>query len=177
MAEGAKEATMTQGQALLPEFDQEMAVTRRCLQAVPDDLQWRPHPTAMSTLELAGFLALLPSWLTITIGKDELDLEPAEGQPPMPDLKKPADIVAFFDANVVAARAALASVPDAAMAAPWKLLRAGKTLATWPRGVVVRSFCLSHLVHHRGQLTVYLRMSGARVPAIYGPSADENPWG
>ncbi|MET0551521.1 MAG: DinB family protein [Vicinamibacteria bacterium] len=168
---------MTQGQALLPEFDQEIAVTRKCLQAVPDDLQWRPHPTAMSYLELAGFLALLPSWITITIRQDSLDLAPAEGQPPMPDLRKPADIVAFFDTNAATARAALAAVPDEAMAAPWTLLRGGKTIATWPRAFVLRSSCLSHLVHHRGQLTVYLRMSGAKVPALYGPSGDENPWG
>ena len=168
---------MTQGQALLPEFDQEMGVTRKCLEAVPDDLQWRPHPTAMTYLELAGFLALLPSWITITVEKDELDLAPPEGQPPMPDLKKPADVVAFFDANAAAARRALAAVSDEAMAAPWKLLRAGQTIATWPRAVVLRSSCLSHLVHHRGQLTVYLRMSGARVPSLYGPSGDENPWG
>jgi uncharacterized damage-inducible protein DinB len=168
---------MTQGQALVPEFDQEIAATRRCLQAVPDDLQWRPHPTAMSYLELAGFLAVLPSWITITIEKDELDLAPPGGQPPLPDLRKPEDIVAFFDANVAAARAALASVPDAAMAAPWRLLRAGRTIATWPRAVVLRTSCLNHLVHHRGQLTVYLRMSGARIPALYGPSGDENPWG
>ena len=107
----------------------------------------------------------------------ELDLEPAGGQPAMPDLKKPADLVAFFDANVAAARAALAAVPDAAMTAPWKLLRAGRTIATWPRAVVLRTSCLNHLVHHRGQLTVYLRMSGAKVPSLYGPSADENPWG
>ena len=168
---------MTRGQELVPEFDQEMAVTRKCLQVVPDDLQWRPHPTAMTYLELAGFLALLPSWITITVEKDELDLAPPEGQPPMPDLKKPADIVAFFDANVAAARTALAAVSDAAMAAPWKLLRAGQTIATWPRAFVLRNSCLSHLVHHRGQLTVYLRMSGVKIPSLYGPSGDENPWG
>jgi uncharacterized damage-inducible protein DinB len=168
---------MTQGQALVPEFDQEMAVTRRCLQVVPDDLQWRPHPTSMSYAELAGFLAIMPSWLTITLEKDALDLEPAQGQPPLPDLSTPAAIVAAFDANVAAARAALAAVTDEAMAAPWTLLRAGTKILTMPRGVVVRSFCLNHLVHHRGQLTVYLRMSGARIPSLYGPSADDGSWG
>src|SRR5688572_21617148 len=174
---GAREdAAMTQGQSLLSELDQEIAWTRRCLELVPDDLEWRPHPTAMTYRQLAGFIAVLPSWITITVEQDELDLAPPGGQEP-PLLKTPADIVALFDRNAGPARAALATVSDAAMAAPWKLLRAGKELATWPRGVVVRSSCLNHLVHHRGQLTVYLRMSGVKVPATYGPSADENPWG
>jgi uncharacterized damage-inducible protein DinB len=167
--------TMALSAALLPEFDQEMANTRKTLERVPDGkFSWKPHEKSSGMGPLAGHLANIPSWLTFTIKEDSLDLAPGGKQmepPPVPKNNK--ELLAAFDKNVKEGRAALAAVSDAELMKPWSLLNRGKTLMTLPKVAVVRSFVMNHLIHHRAQLGVYLRLNNVPVPAIYGPSADE----
>jgi len=161
--------------ALLPEFDMEMANTRKVLERVPDDkLAWRPHPKSFTMGALATHLAQLPGWMVETFNRNELDLEP-EGKPyePPKEAQSREELLSRFDASVKAGRAALAGATDAAMFQNWSLLKAGQTLMTMPRAAVARGFVLSHTIHHRAQLGVYLRLNDVPVPAIYGPSADE----
>jgi uncharacterized damage-inducible protein DinB len=168
---------MALSESMLPEFDREMALTRKCLERVPDErLEWRPHPKSMSLAQLAGFLAILPSWTAVTIAQDSLDVEPPGGPqaPPLPTSTK--QILEMFDVNVGSARGSLQAAEDGRLLAPWTLLKAGQKLLTMPRVTVLRAFVLNHLVHHRGQLTVYLRLCEAPVPSLYGPTADDPSW-
>lgn len=164
--------------ALLPEFDQEMANTRKVLERVPDDrLDWRPHPKSWTMGALATHVATLPSWTVMTFQHDELDMAPdGKPLPPPEQAKSTQELLARFDAAVTTARAVLAAASDTAMFQNWSLLSAGKKLMTLPRAAVMRSFILNHSIHHRAQLGVYLRLNDIPVPAIYGPSADEAPF-
>lgn len=158
--------------ALLPEFDHEMATTRTVLERVPEEqLDWTPHAKSFSLGVLAAHVATLPTWAAGTMNRTEIELDP--NQPPPAALPSRRDLLAAFDGNVANARAALAGRTDAELMAMWSLRRGGRTLFTMPRATVLRSFVLNHLVHHRGQLTVYLRLLDVPVPSIYGPSADE----
>jgi hypothetical protein len=164
--------------SLLPEFDLEMANTRKALEQVPEGkLEFKPHEKAFTLGWVAGFLAVLPGWTVTTLNQDSLDLAPGgvEPPPPPPPRSRP-EILERFDINRASARAALEQASDERWMQPWSLLRAGHTVLTLPRAVVMRSFVMNHLVHHRGQLTVYLRMTGARVPSLYGPSGDDPGW-
>ena len=165
--------------SLLPEFDQEIAGARRTLERVPaDKFDWRPHPKSGTMVWLAGHLANLPSWAPLTIGQDELDLAPGGKQmDPPPPPADTADLVATFDRHAAEARAAIAGASDADLMKPWTLLSNGRTLMTLPKVAVLRSFVMNHLIHHRAQLGVYLRLNDIPVPSIYGPSADEAPPG
>jgi uncharacterized damage-inducible protein DinB len=158
--------------ALLPEFDREMGVTRRLLERVPDgQFAWKPHGRSMTLGRLAEHLAQLPDWATITITQSGIEMGP-----PPPDHRPPAtraEVLGLFDHNVAKARATLAGRSDPELMAPWTLKAQGKEVFTMPKAVVLRSFVLNHLVHHRGQLTVYLRMHDIPIPSIYGPSGDE----
>ena len=157
--------------ALLPEFDHEMSKTRTVLERVPDDrFDWKPHARSFSLGALATHVATLPTWATETLTRSEIDIG---GQPPLSALPSRSDILAAFDTHVAASRAALTNRTDAELLAMWSLKRNGKTIFSMPKAAVLRSFVLSHLIHHRGQLTVYLRLLDVPVPAIYGPSADE----
>lgn len=161
--------------ALLPEFDHEMANTRKVLERVPDDrLGFRPHPKSWTMGALATHVATLPSWTVETFNRDTLDIRP-EGKEFVPpaEAKSKSELLSRFDANVAAGRAALAAATDACMFEQWTLLSAGTRVLTLPRAAVLRSFILSHSIHHRAQLTVYLRLNDIPVPALYGPSADE----
>ena len=157
--------------ALLPEFDHEMTTTRKLLERVPEDrFEWKPHAKSMSLGTLATHLAYLPHWAEETMTQSELDVAGY----PVPDVPKSrADLLAVFDANVTAARANLTGKTDAELMAPWALKSAGHTIFSMPKASVLRSFVVNHIVHHRGQLSVYLRMNDIPVPSIYGPSADE----
>lgn len=160
---------MPLGPALIPEFDQEMATTRRLLERVPADrLEWRPHPKSFPLGHLAQLIARMPGWITHALREDVLDLSSGPGY----SFEAPATLLREFDAAVAGARAALLEARDAAFDEPWSLAMAGRTVLTAPRGVVVRQD-ISHLVHHRGQLSVYLRLLDVPVPSIYGPTADE----
>ena len=167
---------MAMNQALIGEFDHEMANTRKTIERVPDaQFDWKPHAKSFSMGALAGHIAFIPQWAKITIEQPEFDVNPAGGQPVQPPpLKTRADILAYFDKGVAETRAALMSASDQNLMAPWSLLSGGKTVFTMPRIAVLRSMIMNHLVHHRGQLTVYLRMNDLPVPALYGPSADES---
>jgi uncharacterized damage-inducible protein DinB len=162
---------MALADTLLPEFDHEMGATRKVLERVRDDKhEWKPHPKSFSLGALATHVANLPTWGTETLTKSEIDVS---GNPTVSALASTADILAAFDRNVAAARGALAGKTDAELAAMWSLRRNGKTLFSMPKSAVWRSFVVSHLIHHRAQLTVYLRLLDVPIPSIYGPSADE----
>lgn len=164
--------------SLLPEFDLEMSNTRRTLERVPDEkFGWKAHEKSGTMGWLAGHLANLPSWASLTIEQDGYDLAP-EGKPQIPP-PLPAtngELLAMFDKNAAAGRAAIAAATDERLLGPWSLKRAGHTLMTMPRVAVLRSFVLNHMIHHRAQMGVYLRLNNLPVPSIYGPSADENPF-
>ncbi len=163
---------MKPGEALLPEFDLEMATTRRVLERVPGDrATWKPHPRSFSLGHLAQLVSWMPGWITNTLRESALDLGKAGGY----SIESTEDLVRGFDANVASARAALQDAPDASWGETWSLTRGGMTLWSAPRHVVIRNH-ISHLVHHRGQLTVYLRLLDVPVPSIYGPTADEQPF-
>jgi uncharacterized damage-inducible protein DinB len=158
--------------ALLPEFDHEMAVTRKLLERVPEDkFTWKPHAKSMSLVELATHVANLPSWGAVTLSQSEFDVAAHRNTA----ATSRADLLARFDANIAETRAALVGKIDPEMMAPWTLKHNGQTLFTMPKAAVWRSFMLNHLIHHRGQLSVYLRLNDVPVPAMYGPSADEAP--
>jgi uncharacterized damage-inducible protein DinB len=157
--------------ALLPEFDHEMTTTRKLLERVPDDkLDWKPHPKSWTLGQLAQHVATLPAWGEVTLNQTELDLG---GAGPPPSLQTREDLLTAFDRTVSATRAALAGRTDGEFMVPWTLKSDGHVVFSMPRAAVWRSFVLSHLVHHRGQLSVYLRLQDVPVPSIYGPSADE----
>src|SRR6266851_745355 len=161
--------------ALLPEFDHEMATTRKTLERVPEDkFDWAPHERSMKLGHLASHLAEMPSWATVGLKQDSLDLAPVGG-PAFEQFQAAsrAQVLDRFDKNVAAARAAIADTDDPEYVKPWSLLRSGQTLMTMPKIAVVRSFVMNHIIHHRGQLSVYLRLNNVPVPSIYGPSADE----
>jgi uncharacterized damage-inducible protein DinB len=157
--------------ALLPEFDHEMTVTRKLLERVPEDrLTWKPHQKSYSLGQLAQHVATIPMWGSITINQSELDMGGAQQ---IPAAESRAALLSVFDGHVAATRAALAGKTDAELMAPWTLKSGGHTIFSMPKAGVWRSFVMSHLIHHRGQLSVYLRMQDVPLPSMYGPSADE----
>ena len=166
---------MPLNQSLLPEFDHEMANTRKTLERVPEGkFDWKPHEKSFSMGALATHLATLPSWGVVTIQQDSFDLAPGgDDLPKNEPVKSVKDLLARFDSNVAATRAALAEASDEELLKPWTLLKAGQTIFSLPRVAALRSFVMNHNVHHRAQLGVYLRLNDVPVPSIYGPSADE----
>lgn len=160
---------------LLPEFDQEMAGARKTLERVPEDkFAWKPHEKSGTMGWLAGHIADIPQWAVVAVRQDLFDVSPGGAQhepPPVPNSR--AELLEKFDNNVAAARAAIAEVEDEALSQNWSLLANGQPIVTMSRLAVLRNFVLNHLVHHRAQLGVYLRLNDVPVPAIYGPSADE----
>jgi uncharacterized damage-inducible protein DinB len=153
----------------LPEFDQEMAVTRRLLERVPGEKgTWKPHQKSFPLGHLAQLVAWMPGWIATTLRQTELDLAGAGGYS-----FEPTDVLLReFDRNVIAAREALGGVTGRDLDVPWSLKHGDQVLFTTPRREVVRQH-LNHLIHHRGQLTVYLRLVDVPLPSIYGPTADE----
>lgn len=161
--------------SLLPEFDHEMANTRKALERLPDDkFGWKPHDKSWAMGALATHLANLPSWAVLTIKQDSFDLNPPGAEPfKTPERHSRQEVLEMFDKNVAAARDAIAGASDGDLLKPWSLLSGGNTLMTMPKIAVLRSFVMNHIIHHRGQFTVYLRLNDIPVPSIYGPSADE----
>lgn len=159
------------GKALLPELDQEIASTRRMLERVPNDrLDFRPHEKSYSLLELASHISNLPSWAPMTLTTTELDLDQSF------DRKVPTtteEIVAELDRNAAEARTAIEKATPDDLGVPWTLRMGEQVFFTMPRAAVLRSFVLNHLIHHRAQLGVYLRLLDVPVPGMYGPSADD----
>ena len=161
--------------SVLPEFEHEMASTRKILAIVPEaDVDWKPHPKSTSLGALALHLSNIPHWSSVTLERTELDLSPPGGPAyDPPKFQSIAKALAQFDANVTAGKAAIQAANDADWMVPWSLKFGGKTIFSMPRVAVMRSFVMSHMIHHRGQMTVYLRLRDVPLPGIYGPSADE----
>ena len=166
---------MSISESLLPEFDQEMKNTRKMLEAVPEDRpDYKPHAKSMPLSRLAGHVAELPNWAVNTINQDMLDLTPASGEGFKPTIMTTRQaLLATFDKNVAEARAAIAGASDEHLHKIWKLIYQGQTVLEMPRAAVLRSVVMNHLIHHRAQLGVYLRMNDVAIPGMYGPSADE----
>ena len=161
-------------QLFLAQLDAEASRTRHALERTPEGHDdWKPHEKSMPLGRLAMLVARMPSWVAMVINRDELDLSPASGsnfsQRP---LRTRAELVQALDEGVAEARNALSGTTEEHLLKPWRLLVAGKVVSEEPRHVVVRD-TFAHLAHHRGQLTVYLRLNNVPVPAIYGPSADD----
>jgi uncharacterized damage-inducible protein DinB len=166
---------MTLAKMLLSEFDEEMANTRKMLEHLPEDrLEWRPHPKSMTLAGLATHVANVFRWTNLVMEKESLDLMP-NGKPMerMQAGKSVAELLATLEENKKDARAVLCGMTDETLEAPWSLLMNGKTIFTMPKRQVLRSTIFNHLIHHRGQLSVYLRLLDVAVPGMYGPSADE----
>ncbi len=161
-------------QTLLPEFDHEMANTRKLLEAVPAaDAAWQPHPKSTPLGELAAHIATIPLWAKSVLDQPELDLgSPANASISQKPFTTVPELLERFDRHVREARAALGSVADGAMGTTWTLKNRGTTIFSMPRAAVLRGFILSHLIHHRGQLSVYLRLRDVPLPSLYGPTAD-----
>lgn len=165
---------MAISQALLPEFDQEMANTRKALERVPDGkFDWKPHERSSSLGALAAHLASLPTIASMAIEHDSFDMTK---RPKPPKMDTRAELLAVFDQTSSEARKAIASASDEHLMKIWSLNFGDKTLLSLPRVAVLRTLFLNHIIHHRGQFTVYLRLNNVPVPSIYGPSADENPF-
>jgi uncharacterized damage-inducible protein DinB len=158
-------------EAAYADLAHELRTTRRVLERVPGEhLAWRPHERSMSLAELATHIANVVFWLRVTAERSEFDLA---SMPPRAAAASRDELIRLFDDNVAALEDALAALDDAALAEDWTLLRGGTPILRQPRGALLRMMGISHLVHHRGQLAVYLRLLDVPVPAIYGPSADE----
>lgn len=157
----------------LAELEREAPRTRRALEQVPSDRdEWKPHPKSMPLGRLAGLVASMPSWISLIIDQEELNLTPPPGQGTYQQ-PKTSELVATLDANVQKGRDALTRTTDEfLMTTNWRLVANGHVVMNEPRHIVLRD-TLNHLAHHRGQLTVYLRLTERSVPAIYGPSADD----
>jgi uncharacterized damage-inducible protein DinB len=166
---------MKYAETILPEFDREMANTRKVLQRVPEDkLGWQAHPKSHTIGWNANHLAEILGWVEGILTTPAWDIAPSGGEPyQSPKLTSPQAILDLFDRNVAAARKAMAAVQDDQMTQSWSLLKAGTPLFTMPRAAMMRTFILNHLIHHRAILCVYLRLNDVPVPGMYGPSGDD----
>jgi uncharacterized damage-inducible protein DinB len=165
---------MTYAQSVLPEFDQEMASTRKVLERVPEDkLEWRAAPKSNTIGWNANHIAEMPGWVSAVIAAPSLDIAPVGGPAyQSPKLTSRQAILELFDKNVAAAHQAIAAAQDDQMGQMWSLLKAGQTMFAMPKAAVIRTFVINHIIHHRAILCVYLRLNDIPVPGMYGPSGD-----
>ena len=158
--------------ALLPEFDHEMGVTRRVLERVPEgDFGWKPHAKSMSLGGLATHLTNILTWTNVITRTSDFDIAASPPRPEVPATR--AALLERFDRNVAEARALIDTTPDGELLGMWTLKHSGHIVFSMPRIAALRSFLMNHSVHHRGQLSVYLRLRDVPLPAMYGPTADE----
>lgn len=159
---------------LLPEYEHEMASTRKVLERVPNDkLDWKAHPDLNSIGWVAAHLAEIPGWVAGTLTQDSWDVNPPGGVPyQSPRAESREQLLALFDQNVAAGKQAIAATSDADFLRTWSLLSAGQPMLTLPRIAVIRTWVLNHTIHHRGYLIVYLRLNDISVPGMYSPSGD-----
>lgn len=158
--------------ALLPEFDHEMTVTRKVLERVAEDqFAWKPHEKSMSLARLASHVAEIPQWGHTILNQPEFDM--VDGSYQSRTVTTKAELLALFDDQVKTIRPMLAAKTDAELMSTWTFKHNGQEMFGMPRAAAWRSWVMNHLIHHRGQLSVYLRQTGSKVPGIYGPSADE----
>lgn len=159
-------------QSLIPEFKHEAASTRKMLEQVPSGKwDWKPHEKSMTLGRLAAHVANIPDYMTVTLTTDELDFAKGDYKPPVATSTE--DLVQVFESCYEKALQTLENTSDEALLQNWTLKYGGHTIFTMPRVASLRSFVLNHLIHHRGQLSVYLRLLNVPVPGMYGPSADE----
>lgn len=164
---------MTLTQFYLDQLDREAARCRRALEQVPDNAHdWKPHDKSMAFGYLAMLVATMPTWIAMEITQDELDVAPTDRRDPPAPMNTSAEYLAALDSAVESARNALSGTTDDHLATTWKLLAAGHVVMEETRSTFIQD-TISHLSHHRGQMTVYLRLMGAKVPALFGPSADD----
>ncbi len=163
---------MSYAEMILPEFDHEMANTRKVLECVPDDkLNWQAHPDMNTIGWNVNHLVEIPGWVEGTLTQSSWDVAPEDGEPyQTPTLSSMQELLELFDQNVASARRAIEDVKAEDLGAMWSLLEAGKPIFTMPRAAIIRSFVLNHLIHHRAHLCVYLRLNDITVPEMYGPS-------
>jgi uncharacterized damage-inducible protein DinB len=168
------ETSMSIVRTLLPQLDHEMATTRRVLEAVPDgEAGWKPHPKSSSLGNLVAHIATFPLWQKLVAQERELDLGlPENASAAQVPFSRTSELIERFDRDLREARRALEPMSDEAMRESWTLKNRGTTVFSLPRVAVIRSFILSHMIHHRGQLTVYLRLRDVPLPSVYGPTAD-----
>ena len=166
---------MNYAETILPEFDREMANTRKVLERVPEDkLDWQAHSKSHTIGWNANHLAEILGWVAGVLTAPAWDIAPIGGEPyQSPKLTSRQEILDLFDRNVAAARKAIAAVKDDQLTQPWSLLKAGTPFLTVPRATMMRNFVLNHLIHHRAILCVYLRLNKVPVPGMYDPSGDE----
>ena len=165
---------MAMKDGLLAEYDHEMATTRRLLERVPEGaLGWKPHEKSMTLAQLAGHIANIPYWGSAILDRTDFDLAAAgpDARPGAP--QSVAAVLTEFDRKVAQPRNSLATASDPDMGTPWSLKKAEFVIFTMPRVSALRSFVMNHIIHHRGQLSVYLRLQDVPLPPIYGPTADE----
>src|ERR1700733_14575152 len=163
---------MPMNQSLLPEFDNEMAKTRACLARIHDaKFDYKPHLKSGTRIGDGNHLASMTGWLASMLDTDSFDIAPGGKQVEFPTAKTRAELLAMFDKSSSAARAALAKATDEQLMKTWTLFNNGETIFALPRIGVYRGMILNHIIHHRGQLTVYFRLTDIPVPALYGPSA------
>jgi uncharacterized damage-inducible protein DinB len=163
-------------ESILPEFEHEMETTRLVVERVPAArADWKPHPKSRSLGELASHIVDLPRFVPLILQSEFFDAAPPGGEPYAPSRFDSSErMLARLDENVGGARDAIAATSsDAEFMVPWSLKRAGKVIFTVPRVAALRTFLLNHLIHHRGQLTVYLRLQDVPLPSVYGPTADQ----
>jgi uncharacterized damage-inducible protein DinB len=172
MSTGQKEQTMSMGQALAAELTQEAIATRKMLERLPSEkLTWKPHEKSMTVDRLAGHIVEMIGWTGATLENAELDFATMDYTPKV--YTDSADMVADFDKNIADALETLNATPNETFGENWTLKNGEQVFFTMPKAVVIRGFVFSHIIHHRGQLAVYLRLLDIPVPSIYGPSADE----
>jgi uncharacterized damage-inducible protein DinB len=168
-----REVSMPINELLVSEFDREMSSTQKTLERVPaEKWDWKPHEKSGSLGWMAGHVASLPGFTLVTIKTPELDVSGAN----IPRIEKHSDLMATFAKLRQEARDALTGVTDEQLRQTWTLKHNGNVIFSMPRYDVLRTMCFNHIVHHRGQLTMYLRQLNVPVPALYGPSADEKPF-
>ena len=160
---------------LLAEMDREVGRSRHALEQVPTGkYHWKPHEKSMIFGYLVNMVATIPTWIIMQIAQDELDVAPSDGgKMERKRLETSEDLIKALDKSAADAKAAFEKTTDDHLLTNWKLLAKGQTVMEAPRYVMIQD-TINHWVHHRGQMTVYLRLMGAKVPAIYGPSADDN---
>lgn len=162
---------------LLMEFDRECATSRRVLSRVPaDKLSWKPHAKSYSLGQLAQHIATLPSWISGSLLAGEFDLATSGGELAVNEPASTEALLKAFDESVAKAKAAMAQLDDGKAMGPWTLRNGIAVVMEMPRVALLRTVLLNHSIHHRGQLTVYLRLLDVPLPPVYGPTADENPF-
>ena len=163
---------MSLSNAFIAELEQEAVATRKCLERIPANIfDWKPHEKSMSMSKLASHVAEMIGWVKDTVEKPELDFATMDYKPFEP--KTTAELVEFFEKNLSDSLEALKNTSDGAMMENWKMRNGEQVYFDMPRIKVLRGFIFNHVIHHRGQLSVYLRLNDISVPEIYGPSADE----